>query len=108
MDFRFQSFIRKWADENIRNQSYDLISYAGASKDLDAILNQIDLSVRLHHIPRVVLIHHEDCGAYGPEGTFERHAADLLRAKEALRSRHPQLDIDLYYLKLNGEFEPIR
>ncbi len=108
IDFRFQKYIRNWTDENLKDQTFDLIGFAGATKDLDTIMNQIDISVRLHQIAQVVLIHHEECGAYGAESTLERHTADLLKAKSAILSRYPKLDISLYYLTLSGEIIPIR
>ena len=107
IDFRFQKYIRKWTDEALKGQTFDLVGFAGSTKDLETILGQIDISVRLHHISRVVLIHHEECGAYGIDSTLENHTADLLKAKSAILSRYPQLDISLYYLKLNGEFTSI-
>ena len=108
IDFRFQKHIRKWTDENLKDQTFDLVGFAGSTKDLDTILRQIDISVRLHQICQVVLIHHEECGAYGAESTLEKHTADLHKAKSAILSRYPQLDISLYYLKLSGEFTPIQ
>jgi len=108
IDFRFQKYIRKWTDENLKDKTFDLIGFAGATRDLDTILNQIDVSVVLHQISQVILIHHEECGAYGAESTLERHTADLLKAKSAVLSRYPQLDINLYYLTLSGEFVPIQ
>jgi carbonic anhydrase len=108
IDFRFQKNIRKWTDENLKDQMYDLVGLAGSTKDLDTILKQIDISVHLHHISQVVLIHHEECGAYGAESTLEKHTADLHKAKSAIHSRYPYLDISLYYLKLSGEFTPIQ
>lgn len=104
IDFRFQKYIRKWTDENLKDQTFDLIGFAGATKDLDTIVNQVDISVRLHQISQVVLIHHEECGAYGAESTLERHTADLLKARSAILSRYPHLNINLYYLTLSGEF----
>ena len=108
IDFRFQKFIRKWTDENLKDQTFDLVGLAGSTKDLETILGQIDISVRLHHIAQVILIHHEECGAYGAESSLETHTADLLKAKSAILSRYPQLDLSLYYLKRSGEFIPIQ
>src|SRR4030042_5680734 len=102
--FRFQKYIRKWTDENLKDQTFDLVGFAGSTKDLDTILKQIGISSRLHQICQVVLIHHEECGAYGAESTLEKHTADLLKAKSAILSRYPHLDISLYYLKLSGEY----
>jgi len=108
IDFRFQKFIRKWTDENLPDQAFDLVGLAGSTKDLDAILKQIVISVRLHQISRVVLIHHEECGAYGAESSLARHTADLHKARSAILSCYPHLDVSLYYLTLAGEFTPIQ
>jgi carbonic anhydrase len=71
-------------------------------------MNQLDISVRLHHIYQVVLIHHEECGAYGVESTPNRHAADLNIAKKSILEKYPALNVGLYYLHLDGEFEAIK
>lgn len=89
------------------DQKYDLVSFAGSTKSLETILGQLDISKRLHSIKRVVLIHHEDCGAYGAESTPERHALDLNKAMTQILARHPDLDVELYYLHLDGTFEKI-
>jgi hypothetical protein len=57
-------------------------------------------------VKKAILINHEDCGAYGPEGTKERHLSDLAYAAHAVQSMH--LEVEKYYLHLNGEFERIK
>jgi hypothetical protein len=107
IDFRFQKHIRKFTDEYLKNKTFDLVGFAGASKSLDVVLIQLDISVRLHQIKQVVLIHHEECGAYGPESTRERHAADLKKARMAILEKWPNLQVDLFYMKLDGEVEKV-
>ena len=107
IDFRFQKYIQKWLNKNFKNKVYDYVGFAGATKDLKIILKQLDISVRLHKIKQVVLIHHEDCGAYGKESTPERHAKDLLKAKKTVQKKYPNLQIALYYIQLNGKFEKV-
>ncbi len=107
IDFRFQKFIRKWLDKNFSKKTFDYVAFAGSTKDLDTILKQIDISVRLHAIKEVHLIHHEDCGAYGTESTPERHAADLKKAKDQVVTKYPNLGVSLYYLHLEGAFEKV-
>jgi carbonic anhydrase len=107
IDFRFQKFIRDWLDRNLTNETFDYVGFAGGSKDIDTILQQLEISVRLHHINQVILMNHEDCGAYGAESTPERHEADLRKAKAAILAKYPNLKIDLYYLHLDGQFEQI-
>src|SRR3989344_6399548 len=87
IDFRFQKYIRNWTDEKLKDKTFDLVGFAGSTKDLDTVMKQIDVSVRLHHIKEIYLIHHEECGAYGTESTQERHALDLKKAKTEILSK---------------------
>ena|SRR3989339_232360 len=108
IDFRFQKYIKDWLGKNFQNKTYDYVGFAGSTKNLETIMGQLDISVRLHQVKEVVLIHHEECGAYGAESTHDRHAIDLKKAKEQIISKYPNLQIFLYYLHLDGEFEVIK
>lgn len=107
IDFRFQKYIREWLDKNMANKTFDYVGFAGSTKDLDTVLKQLVISVQLHDIKQVILIHHEGCGAYGAEGSAQRHTIDLRKAKKAISERYPHLTVNLYYLHLNGIFEEI-
>ncbi len=107
IDFRFQKYIRKWTDRQLKNRAFDLVGFAGSTKDLETVMKQIDISVRLHHIKEAYLIHHEECGAYGAESTPEKHAEDLRYAREEIASKYPDLKVYLYYLHLDGTFESL-
>lgn len=110
IDFRFQKYLKKWLGDNFdaKNKSYDFVGFAGASKSLEIIMKQLDISVRLHHISQVILIHHEECGAYGAESTYNRHVKDLNIAKKTILEKYPNLKVSLFYLYLNGKFEEIK
>lgn len=108
IDFRFQKYLKKWLEENMADKTYDYVGFAGATKDLETIKKQLDISVRLHHVKQVVLIHHEDCGAYGKESTHDRHAKDLKKAEKLINKKYPDLKVNLFYLYLDGEFEAIK
>ena len=104
IDFRLRKPLRSFLTSNLDEEGYDRVAIAGGVKNLPFIVDQIDLSVKLHHVREAYLINHEDCGAYGPEGTFEKHKEDLLFAKKILQHKFTKLKIVLFYLKLNGEF----
>ena len=108
IDFRFQKYIHKWLDKTMAKKTYDYVGYAGASKDLETIMKQLAISVRLHHIKQVVIMHHEDCGAYGKESTHDNHVRDLKKTKRSILKVYPKLQADLYYLHLDGEFEQVK
>lgn len=103
IDFRLREFINRWTKKIIKG-GFDQVSLAGGVKNLLFILDQIDISYRLHNIKEIYLINHEDCGAYGAEGTFNRHKTDLQKAYKKISNNYPDLVITLLYLKLNGEF----
>ena len=107
IDFRFQKYIREWVDSNLTGKTYDYVGFAGSTKDLGTILKQIDISVRLHSIKQAILIHHEECGAYGVESTPERHRGDLKKAKDEILKLYPALQIATYYFHLDGTFEVV-
>ncbi|MBI2196716.1 hypothetical protein HYU45_03880 [Candidatus Daviesbacteria bacterium] len=109
IDFRFQEYINKWIAENFRPKTFDRIAFAGGVKSLDTILGQIEIAYRLHHITKVILINHEDCGAYGdpPAGGPEKHTEDLKKAASQIKQHYPDLAVETYYLHLDSTFQPI-
>jgi carbonic anhydrase len=106
MDFRLQHFLNEWLVRRFGARNYDRVSWAGGVREFAIVQTQIQMSARLHNVRKVVLINHEDCGAYGELGTKERHLSDLAYAEHAVQSSL-HLDVEKYYLHLNGEFERI-
>ncbi len=107
IDFRFQEYINSWISENFAPKSFDRVAIAGGVFDLEYILKQIEISKRLHHIKKVVLINHEDCGAYGELGTAEKHSEDLKNAAAKIKEKYADLEVETYYLHLDSAFELI-
>lgn len=108
MDFRLRKHIGAFIKKNhIKDHGFDRVAIAGGVKNTAFVVDQVELSHKLHHIHEVYLINHEDCGAYGTEGTFEKHKEDLLFAKEILQKKFKDLKITPLYLKLSGEFVTI-
>lgn len=107
IDFRFQEYINSFLKEHFQPKTYDRGAFAGAAKSLETILSQIEVAKRLHHIKKAVLINHEDCGAYGKEGHIDHHTRDLHRASKTIKEQFPNLEVETYYLHLDGTFEPI-
>jgi hypothetical protein len=105
-DFRLQHLLNAWLTNRFGIKNYDRISLPGAVREFAYVQIQLKLSYRLHNVKKAILINHEDCAAYGPTGTKERHMSDLAYAEHAIRSSL-FLDVEKYYLHLNGEFERI-
>lgn len=107
IDFRFQKYINEWISKHFELGTFDRGAFAGAAKGLDTILSQVGVAHRLHHIKKAVIINHEDCGAYEPEGHFDHHVKDLKEVRKQILLQFPKLDIKTYYLHLDGTFESI-
>lgn len=107
IDFRLQEAINRWISLNFQLKTYDRVALAGGVKNLAIIMDEIEIAVRLHHIKKVVLINHEDCGAYGETGTPQKHSEDLKATKAKVKTLYPDLEVETYFLHLDGTFEPI-
>lgn len=107
IDFRFQDFIEEWLHDNHREHDHDRVSIAGGVYDFYTILKQVEISDRLHHIKTVILMNHEDCGAYGETGTYELHKHDLEEAERKIEAIFPHLNVITYYIHLDGTFEEV-
>ncbi len=106
MDFRLQSAIADYiASEGLSN-NVDIISIAGAAKDVndqsmgDAVSGQLALSKKLHDVETIILMNHTDCGGYGGRAAFEsveaertHHEAELASAAEKLAVVYPDVTI---------------
>lgn len=107
IDFRFQEYINRWIADKFSPKTFDRIAIAGGVLDMEYVLKQIEISHRLHHVKKVILINHEDCGAYGEEGTHEKHIMDLENAKKRIEESFEKLNTETYYLHLDGTFEKV-
>ena len=107
MDYRLQKFLQPWITVRFGYDNFDIISLAGSVHDYEMVLKYVQLAVQIHGIKIVCLINHEDCRAYGRDGTYKRHRHDLLDTRDKLRVLYPQLNVETFFLHLDGTFEPI-
>ena len=94
----------------------DLITRAGAILDLvhpedtgegfnDSLLRDTKVSAVLHKADRIILLGHEDCGAYGylnlsKAATLNRVQADLRQARNIMRREFSRAETSLYVARL--------
>ena len=107
MDYRLQGTLNDWLAARGMEGRYDRVSLAGGVHDLAAVMRQVGFAVQLHRIHSVVLVNHENCGAYGPDGDLDRHRQDLRKARNRIRQDFPHLEVELYYLLMDGTFQRI-
>ena len=127
IDFRFMTAEGKFLRKKNLGDEYDWTALAGASlavsgfphqSDREAFWDQLDLSYRLHHIKKVIVLDHQDCGAYAikidpnlskdPERELQVHTDYLNRAYWSIRNRYPNIEVELYFAPLNkAEFQTV-
>lgn len=107
MDYRLQKFLQPWITVRFGYDNFDIISLAGSVHDYEMVLKYVQLAVQIHSIETVCLINHEDCRAYGREGTYKRHRQDLLATSSKINALFRDLKVEAFYLHLDGVFEPI-
>ena len=107
MDYRLQKYLQPWITVRFGYDNFDIISLAGSVHDYEMVLKYVQLAVRIHGIDTVCLINHEDCRAYGREGTYKRHKHDLQDSQKKITALFPGLKVETFYLHLDGTFESI-
>lgn len=116
MDFRFREATQKFVKEGLGIERFDgPISIPGALKGLaddNSVVSEfakftIETAVRIHHIKKVVIAHHAECGAYGiedPEKELRIQTDNLKKADAILGDLFPNLSFQLFFAqKGDGE-----
>jgi len=117
-DDRFTGLLNEFAKSRGYG-NYDLVKIAGGAKALASpesepdrlfLLKQIRVSINLHGAKRVILMCHEDCGAYGGKQAFandeeesEKIRDDLKEAAHILKNNLPEnVKIETVYADFGG------
>ena len=119
IDFRFWRETVKFVEDELGIKSFDFPSLPGAAKAInecvaDNIAMQcVSVPCDLHHVKKIVIVNHQDCGAYGGSKVFNGdgaeeqkfHSAELKKAGAKLAAKYPDKQIILIYAKLvdNGK-----
>jgi len=114
IDFRFWKETMEFVETELGITSYDFPSLPGGAKPINECASDDDLAMKcigvpcdLHHVKKIVIVNHEDCGAYGGSKKFQSaeeeldfHTEELKRAKEKLAEKYPDLDIITVFARL--------
>jgi len=106
--------------------SYDIVALAGASlaavgpafpSSNAAFWDHVSIAQQLHHIKRIVVLDHRDCGAYkvqygaqfagGGDAELEQHRGIMKLAKAEFERRKIVLPVEFYLMGLNGRAEHV-
>jgi len=127
IDYRLvDSAINFFDAEQHLSHSYDLVALAGGSLAAvapafptsgGAFWDHVAIAQQLHHIKRVVVLDHRDCGAYkvqfgsqfAPSGEpeLEQHREVMKLAKAEFERRKIGLPVEFYLMGLNGKAERV-
>ena len=126
MDYRLMDELAAYMDGRGLKDGYDHVILAGAS--LGALTDKrpdwghtffqhVDVAIQLHHIRKVIVIDHKDCGAYReflgaaavstPARELEEHTHYLKRLRAMILQHHPKLEVELGLMGLDGKVQTI-
>ncbi len=123
MDYRLVDDIVRYMDGRGLTNNYDHVVLAGAS--LGAVSDKLnwgktfwdhlDVALKLHHVQKVVILDHKDCGAY--RVVFERdfkdgeelaiHREQQGKLRDAIKAKYPELTVETLIMDLDGKVEPL-
>lgn len=126
MDYRLTEEIDIYMKSRGLMDEYDHIILAGASLGAltkaqpawgQTFWEHVDVAKKLHHIKKIMVMDHRDCGAYKVFLNFDAagdlkketdaHAQQLRALHAELRVRHPDLEVELLLMALDGKVEVI-
>jgi hypothetical protein len=126
IDYRLVDDAVKFFNRKHLTNDYDQVSLAGASlaavsdkfpSSNAAFWDQIGIAQQLHHIKKVIVVDHRDCGAFKVafgkdfkgEGAAEtaQHKTVMEQVKAKLAKTHPDLAAEFYLMSLDGKAERV-
>lgn len=111
IDYRFIANTLKFVKSQ-KIKDFDWIAVAGSCRQHNTVKKQLFSSFTLHHPKKVILMQHEDDGAYGGSKAFKNQVAefeayknDLYRLSGWINKRIGNKDFDIkrYIIKLDGD-----
>ncbi len=126
IDPRFQTIIYNYLKKKKLNGKYSSFTIAGSAIGVTenkfkkwhaTFWENLDTSIKLHKIKRLIVINHRDCGAVkivNRNKTFNKinetkiHKRSFMRVKKILKKKHPKLNIELKLISLNKKVENFR
>ncbi len=126
IDYRLVDDSVKLFDLMHLTNEYDLTALAGASlaavspkfpSSNAAFWDHVGIAKQLHHIKKVIVVDHRDCGAYkvafGKDYAGEKvaetaqHKSIMLQTQAMLKQKHADLSSEFYLMALDGTAERI-
>jgi carbonic anhydrase len=126
IDYRLVDDAVRFFDAKHMTNDYDQVSLAGASlaavsdkfpSSNAAFWDHIGIAKQLHHIRRVIVVDHRDCGAFkvafgkdykaDAAGETAQHKQVMEQVKAKMARLHPDLTAEFYLMALDGKAERV-
>tara|TARA_Y100000389_G_scaffold187076_1_gene208118 strand:- start:51 stop:482 length:432 start_codon:yes stop_codon:yes gene_type:complete len=119
IDPRFQPIVYNYLKKKKLIGKYSSFTIAGASLGVTAtkfkkwhktFWDNIDTSIKLHHIKKLIVINHRDCGAakiingkknFSYDIETKIHRESFQKMKKLFKKKYPKLNIELNIISLN-------
>ena len=126
MDPRFQPIVYNYLKKKKLIGKYSAFTIAGSAIGVTAskfkiwhktFWDNIDTSIKLHKIKKLIVINHYDCGAakiingkkeFNRANEIKIHENSFLKLKKLFRKKYPKLTIELKLISLNQKVENFR
>ena len=123
IDPRFQPIVFNYLKKRKLNGKYSAFSIAGAAIGVTApkfrkwhktFWDNLETSIKLHKIKRLIVINHRDCGAakiiYGKKkfdnfNETKIHENSFTKIKNRIKNKYPKLKIETILATLNKKVE---
>lgn len=126
IDYRLADDATRFFDGQKLTNDYDQVSLAGASlaavsprfaSSNAAFCDHVGIAKQLHHIRKLIVVDHRDCGAYkvafgkdykaDAAGELAQHKAVMAQVKTRLAKEHPDLTAEFFLMALDGKAERV-
>ena len=123
MDQRFQPIVYNFLKKKKLTGRYSSFTIAGASLGVTnkkfkkwhkTFWDNIETSIKLHHIKKLIVINHLDCGAakiingkkiFSKDIETRIHRESLQKIKKLFKNKYPRLNIELNIISLSKKVE---
>jgi len=123
MDPRFQPIVFNFLKKRKLNGKYSSFTIAGSAigvtankfkKWHKAFWDNIEISIKLHQIKKLIVINHRDCGAakivngnkiFDKSNETKIHEASFVEIRKKFKKKYPKLKIELKLISLNKKIE---
>jgi hypothetical protein len=117
IDFRFREALHKFFEDELNLYAVDHKTDGGGVKMIveegpirEWIFKNFEISFDLHNVNRVILINHQDCGAYGGSASFP-NLEEEIKAQEiqlrhgvsAVHAKYPDKQVEAYLALIDSD-----